>query len=92
MTPPPTLRAAPRSGLEQQGLFDPRRRGAADRGAARPPRRRGSDGDRLTLERMLASVWEGLIAAGAAECPICSGAMDRAGEVARCRGCGSVLR
>ena len=47
-----------------------------------------SDGGRLTLEQRLDSVWEGLRAAGAAECPICAGRMDATG---RCGGCGSTL-
>jgi len=55
------------------------------------PRR--SDGGRSTLERKLESVWEDLHAAGAAECPVCEGPMERtAGSaVARCGGCGSAL-
>jgi hypothetical protein len=47
-----------------------------------------SDGGRLTLEQRLDGVWEGLRAAGVAECPICAGRMDAAG---RCGGCGSTL-
>ena len=48
------------------------------------------DGGRLTLERQLDSVWEGLRAAGAAECPVCRGRMEGAGP-ARCGDCGSEL-
>jgi hypothetical protein len=48
------------------------------------------DGSRLTLERRLASVWEGLQAVGAAECPVCHGRMEGV-ELARCGDCGSQL-
>ena len=47
-----------------------------------------SDGGRLTLEQLLDGVWEGLRAAGVAECPICAGRMEAGG---RCGGCGSTL-
>jgi hypothetical protein len=51
-----------------------------------------SDGGRLTLEQKLDSVWEGLRAGGAAECPVCGGRMEasRFGPD-RCAGCGSQL-
>ena len=52
---------------------------------------RNSDGGRLTLGQLVDSVWEGLHAAGAAGCVVCGGRMERAGEVARCGGCGSSL-
>jgi hypothetical protein len=51
--------------------------------AARPLER--SDGGRLTLEQRLDSVWEGLRAGGAAECPVCHRQM----ESQSCAGCGS---
>ena len=35
-----------------------------------------SDGGRLTLEQRLDGVWEGLHAAGAADCPVCGSRMD----------------
>jgi hypothetical protein len=47
-----------------------------------------SDGGRLTLEQRLDGVWEGLRAAGVAECPICAGRMDASG---RCGACGTTL-
>ena len=47
-------------------------------------------GGRLTLEQRLDSVWEGLRADGAAECPVCSGRMEGSGP-ARCHDCGSTL-
>jgi ribosomal protein L37AE/L43A len=51
-----------------------------------------SDGGRLTLEQRLDGVWEGLHAAGAAECPLCGGRMEETGEsVGRCGGCGTSL-
>jgi hypothetical protein len=57
------------------------------------PDRNSSDGGRLTLEQKLASVWEGLHAGGAAECPVCHGRMHRARgtTVARCEGCRATL-
>jgi len=54
-------------------------------------RLRRSDGGRLTLEQRLDRVWEGLLAAGAAECPMCGSAMERAGDAGRCGGCGTTL-
>lgn len=48
-------------------------------------------GGRLTLGQLVSSVWEGLHAAGVAGCPACGGRMERAGDVARCGGCGSRL-
>jgi ribosomal protein L37AE/L43A len=51
-----------------------------------------SDGGRLTLEHRLDSVWEGLHAAGVADCPVCEARMEGTGDgAARCGGCGSVL-
>ena len=51
-----------------------------------------SDGGRLTLEQRLDGVWEGLHAAGVAECPMCGGRMEGDGNGAgRCGGCGSSL-
>ena len=51
-----------------------------------------SDGGRLTLEQRLDGVWEGLRAAGVAECPVCGSRMDGAGDgVGRCGGCGATL-
>ncbi|NLT07207.1 MAG: hypothetical protein GXY03_12980 [Solirubrobacterales bacterium] len=60
------------------------------RAAGQPVRPVG--GRRLTLEQKLDSVWEGLRTDGAAECPVCHGAMEGAGGGrARCRDCGSEL-
>jgi hypothetical protein len=51
-----------------------------------------SDGGRLTLEQRLDGVWEGLHAAGVADCPVCSARMEGSGDgSARCGGCGSTL-
>lgn len=68
---------------------------------SRPPedttRRRfagASDDGRLTLERKLDRVWEGLTVAGAhaeGECPVCQSPMERQGALAKCGGCGSTL-
>ena len=68
-----------------------------------PPRKLGSagvrrpfdssGGGRLTLEQRLDSVWEGLHAGGAAECPVCRGRMRQAAGdgPAGCQDCGSAL-
>jgi ribosomal protein L37AE/L43A len=51
-----------------------------------------SDGGRLTLEQQLDGVWEGLRAAGVAECPVCAHRMDAVGDgVGRCGSCGTTL-
>ena len=54
-------------------------------------RRNCFGGSRLTLEQRLDRVWEGLRAAGAAECPLCGGCMQAAAGHARCSACGSTL-
>jgi hypothetical protein len=51
-----------------------------------------SDGGRLTLEQRLEGVWEGLHAAGVADCPICDARIEGTGDgTGRCGGCGSVI-
>jgi hypothetical protein len=51
-----------------------------------------SDGGRLTLEQRLDGVWEGLHAAGVAECPVCGSRMDASGDGGgHCGGCGTTL-
>ena len=51
-----------------------------------------SDGGRLTLEQRLDGVWEGLHAAGVADCPVCGSRMEGTGDgAAKCGGCGSRL-
>ncbi|HZI90088.1 MAG TPA: hypothetical protein VFD31_00500 [Thermoleophilaceae bacterium] len=71
-------------------LVDPPR-GFGRASAAAPPD--SSDGGRLTLQQRLDSVWEGLHADGAAECPACGVAMSLTDDrgAARCGGCGSHL-
>ena len=69
-----------------------RRRPAAHRRpseAAHPERSLG--GGRLTLERKLQSVWEGLSATGAATCPVCACQMTAVDAAAVCTCCGSRL-
>ena len=67
--------------------------GLGSAGIRRPLRR--SDGGGLTLEQRLDRVWEGLHAAGAAECPICRGQMASLsgadGIGAGCGDCGALL-
>jgi hypothetical protein len=50
-----------------------------------------SGGGRLTLEQLLESVWEGLQADGAAECPLCHSRMTRTAAGGECGDCGSTL-
>jgi hypothetical protein len=45
----------------------------------------------LTLEERISSVWEGLVATGTADCPVCRGPMERAGHRGHCLRCGSTL-
>jgi hypothetical protein len=51
------------------------------------------DGPRgeLTLDDVLAGVWEGLAARGTASCPICGERMEPTAGGARCTSCGSSL-
>jgi hypothetical protein len=92
---------------DQEPLFDDLRRALPGPGHGRPdpepePGEPGpatargerdprSGGDRLTLEAHLERVWEGLLAAGVAECPLCGGALEEGDEHGACRGCGSTL-
>jgi hypothetical protein len=71
-----------------------RRRPAVDFTRTKPRQRsQCADGNRLTLGQSLDSVWEGLVAVGAADCPMCGTRMERAGEDAggSCGGCGTTL-
>ena len=65
---------------------------APERGSGNERLRR-SDGGRPTLEQRLERVWEGLLAAGAAECPMCGEAMERTpdADAGSCTGCGTTL-
>jgi len=97
-------RPAPGRDPGQQPLFDDLRRAEpapepgrfADRARPGPPTERGergppSGGDRLTLEDRLERIWEGVLAAGAAECPVCEGRLELLGGQGQCGGCGAVL-
>jgi hypothetical protein len=58
--------------------------------SARAPRRaQCTDGSRLTLEQSLASVWEGLLTVGAADCLVCGSQMERRGATGVCGSCGT---
>jgi hypothetical protein len=59
--------------------------------ARRPRRSQCTDGGRLTLGQSLTSVWEGLLAVGAAVCPLCGGRVTRAGDAGACGGCGTTI-
>jgi hypothetical protein len=62
--------------------------GPATARGERDPR---SGGDSVSLEAHLERVWEDLLAAGAAECPLCSGALRADEEHVACESCGSTL-
>jgi ribosomal protein L37AE/L43A len=68
------------------------RRDSFDLERLRRERYHCSDGGRLTLEQRLDGVWEGLRAAGVADCPVCGERMEGDGQGAgHCGGCGSTL-
>ncbi|MEA2347597.1 MAG: hypothetical protein QOG62_1384 [Thermoleophilaceae bacterium] len=66
-----------------------RTRAGSRRGARRQHRTRS--GGELTFEGKLSKTWEGLLATGAAQCPVCAGIMSRADQAGVCGGCGSEL-
>jgi hypothetical protein len=80
--------------IAERPLLDcghPRTIGRAGASARTP---HSSDGGRLTLEARLDSVWEGLRADGAAECPMCGSEMTlhASGAAGRCGSCRTQLR
>jgi ribosomal protein L37AE/L43A len=85
--------ATPRRHPIQLALVGERTRGEVfDLERLRRERSLCSDGGRLTLEQRLDGVWEGLHAAGVADCPVCGARMEGAGDgTAHCGGCGSRL-
>jgi hypothetical protein len=84
--------AARRRGSQLALVTERTRRENFDLERLRRERSHCSDGGRLTLEQRLDSVWEGLHAAGVADCPVCGSRMEPAGDGAgRCGGCGSTL-
>ena len=88
MTPVASL---PTRRLRQLRLdTEPARRSLVD--TARSQRRpQCSDGSRLTLGQQLDSVWEGLLAVGAADCIVCGARMQRHGAAGRCGSCGTTI-
>lgn len=85
-------RLADAGGERPSGAEGERRPPANHLPAASPPGTRSPSG-RLTLERELERIWEGLTATGAAACPLCGAELRREPGTAagRCGGCGSVL-
>jgi len=67
--------------------FAPARRNFADQQPDSPV----SGGPVLTLEERISRVWEGIVAAGTADCPVCRGPMERLGSSGRCLRCNSTL-
>ena len=70
--------------------LSPQRQSPGTRAPQRAPRR-AHGGGRLTLEQRLDRVWEGLLAAGAAECPLCGSEMKKTAEAGHCEACGTAL-
>jgi len=85
--------ATRRRGTQLALVAEPRpRREGFDPERLRRERSICSDGGRLTLEQRLDGVWEGLHAAGVADCPLCGGRMEDTGEdTGRCGGCGTSI-
>jgi hypothetical protein len=65
----------------------PARRNFADQQPDSPV----SGGRKLTLDERISKVWEGILAAGTADCPVCRGPMERMGSSGRCLRCHSTL-
>jgi hypothetical protein len=84
--------ATRRRGSQLALVTERQRREGFDLDRLRRERSQCSDGGRLTLEQRLDGVWEGLHAAGVADCPLCGARMESSGDGAgRCGGCGSTL-
>jgi hypothetical protein len=72
--------------------FEVRRRPQIDTSRTKPRQRsQCADGNRLTLGQSLDRVWEGLVAVGAADCPLCGTKMERSAAGGSCGGCGTTL-
>jgi hypothetical protein len=56
-----------------------------------PDSRTSLDHGSLTLGERISGVWEGLLRTGTADCPVCRGPMERAGQSGHCLRCGSIL-
>jgi len=89
MTPVASL---PTRRLRQLRLdSEPARRSPIETARSSQRRVQCTDGSRLTLEQSLASVWEGLLAVGAADCLVCGAQMERRGAAGVCGGCGTKI-
>ncbi len=53
--------------------------------------RRPPGGEWPTLGDVVTGAWEGLLAAGSADCPLCGQQMEMREGAGRCKGCGSIL-
>jgi hypothetical protein len=84
--------ATRRRGSQLALVTDRPRREGFDLDRLRRERSQCSDGGRLTLEQRLDGVWEGLHAAGVADCPVCGGRMESSDDGAgHCGNCGTTL-
>ncbi len=71
---------------------EPGRRTGLESARSQRLRSQCTDGSRLTLAQSLSSVWEGLRAVGAADCPLCGVQMVRIDSgVGACTGCGTTM-
>jgi hypothetical protein len=73
-----------------QPLFSP---GAASRffAESQPDSRTSVGHSNLTLGERISGAWEGLLRTGTADCPVCRGPLERAGDSGHCLRCGSIL-
>ena len=68
---------------------EPGRRSGIESARSQRLRSQCTDGGRLTLSQSLSSVWEGLLAVGAAACPLCGSQMSRTPHGGTCGSCGT---
>ncbi|MBA2506879.1 MAG: hypothetical protein H0V29_13210 [Thermoleophilaceae bacterium] len=57
----------------------------------RRPRQDDCDGGRLTVEMRISTVWEGLAAAGVADCLMCGGPVEGNAAGGTCSSCGTTI-
>jgi hypothetical protein len=77
--------------MSQLLLASPLRARARNHFAEQQPDSPVSGGRVLTLDERISKVWEGILTAGAVDCPVCRGPMERMGDSGRCLHCNSVL-
>ena len=78
--------------MSQLLLAPPLRARARTNFAEQQPDSPVSGGPVLTLDERMSKVWEGILATGAVDCPVCRGRMERMGDTGRCLRCNTVIR